>query len=290
MHRKNVLSLSLSLFFSLSFWGTSASAARTAVVTIEGAMVYQDASFDAPVIAYLKKGKKVRVSNKTYGAFLKLRVRRGKIGYISDIDVKVEGSGRKKRSADKGSDSEADKNSSKETDSSAKRDHALGLSGGMVNFKEEVLQQKVSAKTLVYGLKYTAPIGASFFDVNAVLSLSPPSYYESDSFGNGTGVSDPGTEPKGMFVLLDMALNFPIMSGYGNKWMLYIGGGPLIVYNNFDVTVSDEVLNLQDVKLGGSILSGFSFQLSRMLLKVEAKYFIEKNSYFGAVASIQKRF
>ena len=64
-------------------------AAQMAEVIIDGAMVYKQGDFGSPVLGYLRKGKKVKVSNKTYGPFYKVKLRQGVIGYISDIDVQV---------------------------------------------------------------------------------------------------------------------------------------------------------------------------------------------------------
>ena len=300
--------LLISLLVSATF---AANSAQLGIVSIDGAMVYKDSNFDAPVIAYLKKGKKVRVSSRRYGAFYRVLVKRGVVGYISDIDVKVVGGDRsvkkkrkkrrkksrrkkRKRSEEFGEDSSdedwagsSDKRFRKPKKSIfAKR--YVGAFLGVVNFKEEVLGQKVSSNVNVIGAKVTGPEllfeGPYIFDINLMMSLSAPSYYGEIS---STAVS-------GFFAILDAQVLYPYSTPTYEKWTIYFGGGPFLIYSKFgNVTVDgeDQPLDLQDLKLGVSALAGFSYEIGKdYLAKIEPKFFLEKNSYFGIFASIQKEF
>ena len=304
-----------------------AHAAQQAIVSIDGAMVYKDASFDSPVIAYLKKGKQVRVSSKGFGPFYRIMIGNEQYGYISDIDVQIlsggsardeddgeEGTPRKSRRSKRddgeddemaGDDEEGDEGEDGEDswdEAESKRDKKrkqdgmpifvrrfIGGQGGILNFKETISDQKVSSNLKVVGAKITGPnllfSGPYIFDINLFMSLGVPTYYGEIS----------RTAPSGFLIGADALLIFPYHVPAHESWALYFGLGPIIVYSKFNVTVTqnstDIPLDLQDLKIGASIMAGFSYELTRDLVaKIEPKFVFEKNSYFGFFGSIQKEF
>ena len=56
---------------------------QSAIVIVDGSAVYQAQNFDAPVMEYLDRGKKVKISKKVYkgigglGTFYKIRLQKG---------------------------------------------------------------------------------------------------------------------------------------------------------------------------------------------------------------------
>lgn len=265
-------------------------AAQSAVVSIDGAMVYKGASFDAPVIAYLKKGKKIRISSRTYGPFYKVKVRSGLVGYISDIDVKVMGKAAKK-SRSRGNEKERDRDV---PDFEKRRKPIfattyLGVHGGIANYKEEFTlnvngndsNQVVSANVPVYGVKLTGPNiliqGPFVFDINAYFSFGAPSYYDQIS----------QTAPTGLLAFIDFKLVFPMLNETGDDWMVYLGAGPSIVYSKFEFTANDLPIENSEISLGGSFMLGFAYRIGKFIIKLEPHYYVEKKSYAGGIAAVQ---
>jgi len=275
---------------SINVW-----AAKSAMVSIDGAMVYKGPSFDAPVIAYLKRGKKVRVSNQTFGPFYKVRLRPGLTGYISDIDVKVIGGsgfsgGRPSKRLQPFDNDFGEKRAEREY--GFKRDRKkpifatryIGLTGGWMNYKENVLDQDVSANLVNYGIKATGPNlildGPMIFDINIHAVFSPPAYYKTLST----------TEPTGQLVIVDLGLIFPYHTSFDEGMMLYFGAGPALIYSKFKITTGGLLLDLQDLKLGGSFMAGAAYRIGKFVIKVEPKYVVEKSSYPLVNLSVQRQF
>lgn len=289
-----------------------AGAAQQAIVSIDGAMVYKGSTFDSPVIAYLKKGKQIRISDRAYGPFYRVQIRPGVIGYISDIDVQVLGKAGKSRS--KRSDAEDeyeddygeeeggdrwDEENEEDEDKPRRsrfRDNKkpifmrrfVGGFGGILNFKEEILDQKVSSNVKTVGAKITGPNllfeGPYIFDINLFAALGVPSYYAELST----------TSPSGFIAGLDANLIFPFHVPANEKWTMYFGAGPVVIYSKFNISVTqqdgeDVALDLQDLKLGANLMAGFSYEIGKdYLLKVEPRFIFEKNSYLAFFASFQK--
>lgn len=291
-----ILALFLLLFASL------AQAAQSAVISVDGAMIYKSASFDAPIIAYMQKGKKVRVSSKTYGPFYKVRVRSGMIGFISDIDVEVskskrrskKGQRKKRKKGSKGDTEKEEKDKSDifaEDDTEEERPHRrkpifatryVGLLLNNVNYKEEIFNQELSSNELTYGVKLTGPnillSGPLTLDLSLIFSLSAPSYYE--------GISS--VDPSGFLFFADLNLIFPYIEN--DNWSLYFGAGPVIIVSNFDIAIGNQALELQELKLGGSFTVGAAYRWRKFIVKFEPKYYLEQNKYFSFLGSIQREF
>lgn len=305
-------------------------AAQLAEVSIDGAMVYKNSNFDAPVIAYLKKAKRVKISSRKYGAFYRVLLKPGLIGYISDIDVKVVSRStrntrrrrprqrsRSRRDRDRYQDERFDdrRNRREKEDRFADEEESyedqwgdskedrrknrrrgesifarryIGGGAGIVNYKEEVLNQSLASNTNSIFAKATGPEllfkGPYIFDVNLLVSLGPPAYYGEIS---ETGAS-------GFFAFLDALFLYPYHNPTYEKWAIYFGGGPLLAYSKFSGVTpvgEEDPLDLQDLKLGISVMAGFSYEVGRdYVLKLEPKYYIEKNSFFGIFGSVQKEF
>ena len=71
--------------------GSPAIAVQKGIVNVPEADVYQDENFDSEVIDNLKSGETYQVSDKVYGQFYKIKLKSGKIGYIADYELKING-------------------------------------------------------------------------------------------------------------------------------------------------------------------------------------------------------
>lgn len=262
-------------------------AARRAIVIIDGAMVYKRGDFGAPVLGYLRKGKKVKVSNKTYGAFYKVKLRQGVIGYISDVDVKVEGgkaigSSRRK--------SRASKRSRKRPVIAGRK---LGLGFATVNFADRFKLsgsgEEVSrtSQAMLVSFKYTKPMdwfdGAMLSDFSAGMSVATPSLYENFSL----------EKPTGFIAVGDYSILIPVHSMTSSRSSLYWGAGIGFSYSNVNLTAvvnsTQTSIPVAELRMGGSLTAGYALRLgSSYLFKFEPKFYMEKETYYGLHFYLQK--
>jgi hypothetical protein len=83
------------VFLTMGFVGLSAEAqSQKAMVINQGAMVYKEADFDAPVLGELKAGQVYDVSLTQKGPFYKIRVKPGVLGWIADTDIRLSKGGK----------------------------------------------------------------------------------------------------------------------------------------------------------------------------------------------------
>ena len=243
----------------------------------DGAAVYQKADFDSSVIAYLQAGKIFEISGKTFGAFYRIRVKPGMIGYIADSDIK---SSRKKNqeAAAEAANAPAKK----------KKKHPFGftqyagLEFAYVNYREDTMGIKPTASLTFVGAKLSGPnlvvSGAMTTDVNFLLSYGAPSYY-SQTTGNSAA---------GWIFISDFLFvtNFP----QGRNALLYSGFGPMLRYSKFDVQLGKAQYSLEDMALGAVFTAGLGLRAGRFALRSEIQYYWEKMQYYGGALALQMDF
>jgi len=255
---------------------SAAQSARNATVILDGALVYKDADFDAPVITTLKRGGVYRISKNTKGPFYKIRVQPGVIGWIADVDVKpgivklappppppkelrpLEGEGIPK----------------------TKPFYATRYRGPvlmMLDYSEKTLGKERSAQTLFYGLKFngfnTVFSGEIYTDANLIFSNGAPDYY-SKLTGRGS---------EGFIFIADFLLQTVLPQ---NKWLLFFYGfGPMFKYSHFKLEVPDggstTMYTADDMNLGVVFDLGWGFRIGKASLRADAKYYWEKTKYLG---------
>lgn len=292
--------------FSVVF-PTEAQASRTAIVAVEGAMVYKSPDFDSAVIGYLPRGKKVRVSTKAFGPFQRIGFREGVMGFISDVDIVTEegvpfsvvnsGEAGKKDAAAEGGEKPGEKTSKgkkKKRKSGPEKifrrkpvatADAIGIAVGYLMYKELVSRREFTENILVYGLKYStrAPflMGPYGLDVTLLFKPSPPNYYQTAL----------GTAAKGMYIFFDAVWTFPLYEIMGKDGMVIAGIGPLITYSEAKATLPSGLEFKQtDLVVGASLQLGLGFRFGPIITKTDVKYYLDKNSYLGFLGSVQYEF
>ncbi|MEC9281161.1 MAG: SH3 domain-containing protein [Bdellovibrionota bacterium] len=276
------------LFFFISL---SVFAAQRAEVIIDGAMVYKKGDFGAPVLGYLRKGKLVKISNKNYGPFYKVKLRQGVIGYISDIDIRIVSGpgGRKVRAAKR---SGARPNSRvKRPQKDVRGKSYWGLSLAMVNFTDrfkltsgsDSTEATYSSQSLFLMLNRTAPFslldGVVNLDINFGVSTSTPSIY-----------TDISSQSSGYVILTDASLMMPLHLLRGKNFFTYFGAGLMASHSIIDLYVSGTNLPIGKTRVGASISGGGAYTLGKFLLKFEPKYYFEEERYLGFHFGLQRAF
>ncbi len=255
-------------------------AAQNAVVVTDGAMIYRKGNFDSRVIGYLRKGKKVKVSSKTYGPFYRVRFRQGVIGYISDVDVvpanKVKGKFSGKTT----------KKRKKRVDRSRPAFHTfqLGFALGYTQYTEVISRSEKNASILTYGLKMSVPFtlfdGPFVLDTSAHLTGDPPSYYDDIS----------EKEPKGFVGILDIQLMFLLDDFANHNGSIYLGAGPMVAYSAVEIEESGSSFVSEEARAGGVFTIGLGYKMGPVSLKIEPRYYVEKANYFSILSGLQFSF
>lgn len=266
------------IFFLLlicsSHW---ASAAQSATVVTDGAMVYKKKDFDSSVVGYLRAGEKVRISTKKFGPFYRIQFKQGILAYISDVDVQTEGSDSLPTSKKSNSDGRTKSFISKTY---------LGLSYGMLNYSEVFQSRNESESLSFFGLKYTAPAkyitGPFVFDANLLYHSGYPSYY------NMTSPASQGLA--GKILMMDAQVLYSLAEGTKRTFSAYLGGGLALSYSSFDVEISGSKQNLSDILVGGVLTGGIGYQTGKFAFKFEPKYYAMKSNYLAIVGSVQYEF
>lgn len=285
-----LLSLLILSFAGPSFAKSRKSKRRSSqegLIQVDGAAVYQKPDFDSRVVHYLKKGQRVRISTRTYsgtggfGAFYKVRYAPRKYGYITDIEVvpqfETAGPNGKKLKEN-------------ETYGMADDDERgikpiyfqkwIGGFAGLVGFSEKIGGKTASEDVMAFGVRLTGPetlYGGLPLDSEILVSPSVPDYYGA--------IVDEGS---GFLLMASTALQFPYYQG--RRSLVYYGIGPLLVYTNFQLTVGDEDLDSQELRLGAVINAGYAHRIGRFALRLDARYYWEEETYLGYGLSLQHEY
>lgn len=265
---------------------SKASAGVMATVTTDGALVLIKPDLDSGPIAQYEAGKRIRVSKGTTSGEVKFRKTRvgGRIGYIADIDVRVGAAPAVAAKGGKGVDKKPTRK--KETSAEKEREPVyfarfVGLILGFSEFKEGIDGVDASASMPFYGLKITGPdvlVSGPVIDFNLLLHYGAPSYYDALS----------AIRPSGFVLLTDALLRLPILAGQNG--LLAFGLGPMLMFSQFSVSNAGRSQSLTEINLGVSLNLGVTYRIEKVGLGLEAKYFIEKQSYRGLFASLQTQF
>lgn len=276
--------LGLLLFFSLEVFAqkaTPASKGQTAEVTVDGAIVYQEANFDAPVIVTLPVGKKIRISTGKKDTFYRILVKPGVTGWISDVDVSVPLSKSVKSKASSKKSKKAKAERPKNTKPYYLRRH-LGLQYMIVQYREKTLGRRPIESLGFVGFKMTGTDvlieGDLPSEINFMFHSGAPDYYRDIT---GVGMS-------GFAMLADMMLLSPVAIGDGHT--VSIGFGPMMKYSRFTTSIGGKSLNLEDFNLGAAFSLAAGIGVGPVSLRAEYKYFWETQTYSGLGVAAQMEF
>lgn len=261
---------------------------QSAVIKVEGAMIYENASFDAAVITYLPIGKKVTISKKTYGPFYRIKVKKGVIGYISDVDLEIKAGSGKSKDGDPKTQMLAEQEKTENAESQGGEEFTrskkpleeatvMGLGVTLLNYSEHIFGQNPSANMTMYGLKLTGTdlMVPTLMDIGISFALSPPSYYSSGS----------EAAPSGYLIIADSLLVMPFMGG--EDLIAYLGFGPFLNYSSIKIVLANQLLKMDLLKLGAEGMIGVGFRTGTAVIKIEGKYFYDSESYYAGTLGIQ---
>lgn len=255
-------------FLPLSLWAQ----AQQATVISDGAMVYQDADFDAPVISTVKLGAVYNISTNKKGPFYKIRLKPGHVGWIADTDIKpgiIKITAPEKRKLE---DSREEKRK--------KPFFATRYRGPLLqytNFTEDTLGEERSDGLIFYGVKFngfnTLFTGEIYTDANILFHFGAPAYYEDYTKKSADG-----------FIFMTDFL-FLTVNPQGKTLLMFYGFGPMFRYSHFNLDVPDGASTLSysadDMTLGAVFNLGIATRLGSLSLRTDAKYYWERSQYFA---------
>jgi len=261
----------------------SAQSSQKATVVEDGALVYKDADFDSPVISHLREGMIFDISKTQRGPFYKIRLMPGLVGWVADTSVKP-------NSPLKKTPKEKDQAEERKKDELLSKNFLISrFRGGeleWINYAEQTMGKQRSAGMIFYGLKFsgidTAVSGAVYADTNFMFHWGAPGYYNQ---ATGEGAS-------GFLAMADLMLETaqPI-----NPRMLYFYGlGPMARYSRYSLALpagtSSTSYTAEDLTLGVDFNLGLAVRWKAWALRTEAKYYWEKNRYYGLGLAVQYQF
>lgn len=263
--------LALLLLLPVMSW---AQAQKGTVINEEGALVYQDADFDSPVIDTLKRGAVYNISKKKNGPFFKIRVKPGILGWVADTDIKPGVIKLTTPKKEKRTDETAAKEKRKRPFFATRY---RGPTFEFINFTEDTLGAERSDNLVFYGFKFngynTLFDGEIYTDGNIIFNAGAPGYYSSYTKKSADG-----------FIIMANFLLQTVLPQ--SKWhLLYYGFGPMFKYSHFVLEVPDGTRTLtyaaDDMALGAIFDLGLAFRIGNMSLRTDAKYYWERSKYYG---------
>lgn len=260
------------------------------VVILQGALVYKEADFDAPVIANLKRGQIYDVSSKKKGYFYRVRVKPGMIGYVSDVDVRA-ASGKKLNNEKNENPKTAAKKESAEPEAPRKpflNRRYRGLVVEMMSYTESTLGGTRSAQLPFFGIKWsgndTVFSGEIYTDASIMAAFTAPKYYQ-DYTGNAAS---------GWIVNMNFLFLNP--QKQGRYHMTYFGFGPMFKYSHLNTSLTNPSTNktndyiLDDMTLGAVFALGLGFDLGSYALRSDVRYYLEAKQYASFGLTFQMEF
>ncbi|RME17867.1 MAG: SH3 domain-containing protein [Bdellovibrio sp.] len=287
------LSVFLVLLGSASGWAKKRKKVKKrtyikAIVITDGAAVYKQPSFDAPILDYFEMNKKIRIKKKMVpgigglGSFYRVRLKKGVYGYITDVDIKIlspKGKVKARR------DSPAEKEDVVGPMEGVFFRRFAGLSYAYENYAEKVLEKKEQEGISFVGVKFSGPdtFGIAFpLDIEFLYAGKAPQFY--------LKAADTGKSVSGFIFITNVAVNLPAWEA-GRRGLIYYGIGATGIYTNFQVPKGGVVLDSQEIRLGGFLDVGAAYEFyPRWLFRLESKYIFEVNSYPSFLAAIQYQY
>jgi hypothetical protein len=264
--------------------------AQMAVVSTDGAAIYEHADFDSRPLTFLEQGRKIIIARQPtagrggIGSFYKTRVGKG-LGYISDVDVVTkfkQAPSSNRLEANPAFDGVGEDEDEEDNPNEAQYFRRwIGGSLGLMGFAEKFSGKESSAQSFGFGIKLTGPdilVGIPL-DYNLYMSWGLPKYYNEIKAKGGTG----------FFMIGDIVLPMPV-ADWGKSGFT-IGLGPMFSYSRFGFKVRNSTFDSQEIGLGAAFMGSFHFVLGpKWIVRIEPKYYWEKTKYLSYFGVLQHTF
>ena len=257
-------------FLTLNLW-----AAKKGVINSDETDIYLSADFDSDIIETVHKGETFLISDKTYGPFYKIKLKSGKIGYIPDNEVNVNGKPFKETPFRDSAVEDAKKNKNPEFENDEGEENEpfdfsrRGFTAQIINYREDTMGAIRSDDLIAIGYK-------SISDVTweVIGAFKAPRYYAEKTGGDANGVQ----------VWADYGINNTILLSKHSA--IRDSGGLMAHASQIKVSAPSKSYDLQDLSLGVVLDVGLMLQFKKVTFDLSAKYFFDRNNYGGVGLSL----
>lgn len=268
--------LGISIFFMNIF----VFAAQNGTVNVPEADIYKDENFDSEIIENVKFGETYQISEKIYGQFYKIKLKTGKIGYIPDHELNVNGKSFEEKPYKEIAEDEKPKQNKANLKKKSVADFSeedqpfrtnfKGITLQLINFHEETLGTLQVDNLYAIGFKNMD--ATSIWEVFG--SFKPPKYYAEKTKGSTQGFHIWGS--RGLNSMIPISeLSY---LRYGGSFLLHLA--------HTKVETSVKTYDLQDVTIGVVLDAGYVLQFKKVAFEVTAKYIFDRNNYGGLGLSL----
>lgn len=234
--------------------------------------IYGAPDFDSEVIFSVNEGETYSISDKTIGPFYRIKLKNGKIGYIVDYELDIEGKGRFK---EKDLDmllyedamkvkSDDDSNQDKVEEEAVFGSSYAGPTLQVINFHENALGADQVDDLLAVGYK---AVGDTAWSVLG--SVKVPKYYAEKTGGTA----------KGAKFWADVGFSNNV-ADIGSSSIRF-SGTVFTQISLIQLETSTRKYDLYDVTLGVALEAGWLIKIKKSAIDVAVKYYFDKTNYTG---------
>lgn len=277
----------LGLLLLMMMFSWQSLAARIGKINVADADVYASSSFDADIVANIKKDESFLVSKNLYDGFYKIKLKSGKIGFIPDHEIEINGKSfeakpyldedefrkqaeKKKSAAQIKLEKKKLEQEAEEADEEEVFDYNLsGVSFQIINLHEETMGGTQVDDLLAVGYKH---ISDASYEVFA--AFKAPKYYAQKTSGSAEGVN--------IWGLYGINNNIPISAAAALRY----GGSVLAHFSKVKVATALKSYDLQDLSVGVVLEGGFLVHFKKAAVDFSLKYFFDRSNYGGLGLSL----
>lgn len=250
-------------------------AAQKAKILSPEVEIYADADFDSDVISSVDQGETYMISDKPYGPFYRIKLKNGKVGYIVDYELDIEGKGPfKPKDLDQEIEAEAFRLAKEDPDREDEEETQLfgrlyaGPTLQLINYNENTMGAVQSDNLLAIGYKNISLIAWSL-----LASLQTPKYYAEKTGGSAKGLNLWG----------DFGFSNPVIN-FGKSELRFAGS--LFAHLSFiQVETILRKYDLHDITAGLALEFGWLIRFKKSAFDFSVKYYFDKTNYAGVTAS-----
>lgn len=249
-------------------------AAQKAKIVSSEVEIYADADFDSEVLTSVREGEIYFISDKTYGPFYRIKLKNGKVGYIVDYELDIEGKGRlQEKDLDVLMFERMSRDNKKMDDHLDEQTEEAQLFGKpymgpmiqFINYHENTMGGDQVDDLWALGYKKI-----SDFSWSVIGSFGAPKYYADKTGGRTTGLNLWG----------DIGVSSQVVN-FKNSGIRF--GGSLFTHISLiQLETSQRKFDLHDLTLGLALETGWLYQItSKYVFELYLKYYFDKTNYAG---------
>lgn len=261
------------LILGLLFSPCVSSAVQKAKIISSEVEIYTDSDFDSEILTTVHEGEVYLISDKTYGPFYKIKLKNGKIGYIVDYEVDIEGKGRIK---EKDLDllmlermSRDQKKMDKDIEEQTEEAQLFGVPYAgptlqLINFHENTLGGDQVDDLVALGYKSISDMTWSVLGAFKI-----PKYY----------IEKTGGTAKGAKLWGDVGVSSQIINF--KRSGIRFAGSLFAQVSIIQLETPSRKYDLHDVTVGIALETGWLFKINKKAVEFYLKYFFDKTNYAG---------